>query len=44
MVQRKAIHEKVSNVFTKPLATTKVEYFHEILFLVQVILLLIASS
>jgi hypothetical protein len=35
MVQRKAIHEKVSNVFTKPLARTKVEYFHERLFLVE---------
>jgi hypothetical protein len=35
MVQRKAIHEKVSNVFIKPLARTKVEYFHERLFLVE---------
>jgi hypothetical protein len=35
MVQRKEIHEKVSNVFTKPLATTKVEYFHERIFLVE---------
>jgi hypothetical protein len=33
MVQMKAIHEKVSNVFTKPLARTKVEYIHERLFL-----------
>jgi hypothetical protein len=32
---RKAIHEKVSNVFTKLLARTKVEYFHERLFLVE---------
>jgi hypothetical protein len=35
MVQRKEIHEKVSNVFTKLLARTKVEYFHEGLLLVQ---------
>jgi hypothetical protein len=35
MVQRKAIHEKVSNVFTKPLARSEVEYFHERLFLVE---------
>jgi hypothetical protein len=35
MVQSKEIHEKVSNVFTKPLARTKVEYFHERLFLVE---------
>jgi hypothetical protein len=35
MVQRKSIHEKVSNVFTKLLARTKVEYFHERLFLVE---------
>jgi hypothetical protein len=35
MVQRKEIQEKVSNVFTKPLARTKVEYFHEMLFLVE---------
>jgi hypothetical protein len=36
MVQREEqIHEKVSNVFTKLLARTKVEYFHERLFLVE---------
>jgi hypothetical protein len=35
MVQRKAIHDNVSNVFTKLLARTKVEYFHERLFLVE---------
>jgi hypothetical protein len=35
MVQRKAINEKVSNVFTKPLARTKAAYFHERLFLVE---------
>jgi hypothetical protein len=35
MVQRKAINDNVSNVFTKLLARTKVEYFHERLFLVE---------
>jgi hypothetical protein len=42
MVQRKKVHvqylpthEHIPNIFTKPLAKTKLEYFHEILGLVE---------
>ena len=42
MVQRKAVHvqylpthEKIADIFTKPLAKTKFEYFHERLGLVE---------
>jgi hypothetical protein len=42
MVQRKVVHvqylsthEQVADVFTKPLARTKFEYFHERLSLVE---------